>query len=136
MTTAGHSAVSSAMPARPRSHPAFTLLEVLVALVILGVGILGLSANAALVSRLVGDGSRLTLAATVATARFELLRSMPCATATSGSARTRGIEHRWSVETTSASTLEVEVSVTYPLRSGGAHSSRTQRFRGAVPCAP
>ena len=130
MTTGGRSAVSSAMSPRP----GFTLLEVLVALVILGVGILGLSANAALVSRLVGDGSRLTSAAMVATSRFELLRSLPCPSATSGSARTRGIEERWSVGTMSATTLEVEVSVTYPLRAAGSSSSRTQRFRGAVPC--
>ena len=128
------------MPARPRSQPAFTLLEVLVSLVILGVGILGLSANAALVSRLVGDGSRLTLAATVAVTRLEQLRTLPCPGLTSGRAITRGIEESWSVSPMSAapmSALEVRLSVTYPVRfRGRADSSRTQRFRGAVPCAP
>jgi prepilin-type N-terminal cleavage/methylation domain-containing protein len=128
------------MSDRSHSRRAFTLLEVLVALVILGVGILGLSANAALVSRLVGDGSRLTLAATVATTRFERLRSLPCAGVASGRATTRGIEESWSVGAMSpgvTSALEIELSVTYPVRvSGGAGSSRTQRFRGAVPCGP
>ena len=128
------------MPARSSSREAFTLLEVLVALVVLGVGILGLSANAALVSRLVGDGSRLTLAATVATSRLEELRALPCAGITSGSAITRGIEERWSVGPMAASgrsALEVELSVTYPLRATGrADSSRTQRFRGAAPVRP
>lgn len=120
-------------------HPpaaGFTLLEILVALVILGVGILGLSANAALVSSLVGDGSRLTLAATVATSRLEQLRARPCASITSGTATTRGIEERWSVGPMGTSALEIEISVTYPLRSGGSDSSRTQRLRGAVPCDP
>ena len=128
------------MPTPPRSRPAFTLLEVLVSLVILGVGILGLSANAALVSRLVGDGSRLTLAATVAITRLEQLRTLPCAGLTSGRATSRGIEEAWSVSAMGAapvSALEVELSVTYPVRfSGRAESSRTQRFRGAVPCEP
>lgn len=128
------------MPVRPSAQEAFTLLEVLVALVVLGVGILGLSANATLVSRLVGDGSRLTLAATVATNRLEQLRTLPCAGVTLGRATTRGIEESWSVApmTSSAvSALEVELSVTYPVRSSdGARSSRTQRFRGAVPCVP
>ena len=124
------------MPARSSAHAAFTLLEVLIALVILGVGILGLSANAALVSRLIGDGSRLTLAATVATSRLEQLRATPCASATSGSATTRGIEERWSVGAMSVSALDVEVSVTYPLRTGAGDSSRTQRFRGGIPCHP
>lgn len=120
-------------------HPpaaGFTLLEILVALVILGVGILGLSANAALVSSLVGDGSRLTLAATVATSRLEQLRARPCASTTSGTATTRGIEERWSVGPMGTSALEIEMSVTYPLRSGGSDSSRTQQLRGAVPCDP
>lgn len=124
------------MPARP----AFTLLEVLVALVILGVGILGLSGNAALVSRLVGDGSRLTLAATIATTRLERLRTLPCGGVTGGSATTRGIDESWSAAPMSsslASALEIQLSVTYPVRiSNGAHSLRTQRFRGAVPCRP
>ena len=140
MTRAGRSTVLSAMSARRRSRHAFTLLEVLVALVVLGVGILGLSGNAALVSRLVGDGSRLTLAATVASSRLEHLRTLPCAGITSGRATTRGIEETWSVAQMSpslTSALEVQLTVTYPVRiSSGARSSRTQRFRGAVPCTP
>jgi prepilin-type N-terminal cleavage/methylation domain-containing protein len=125
------------MPLHPRPH-GFTLLEVLVALMVLATGILGLSANAALVSRLVGDGSRLTVAATVATARFERLRALPCASAASGTAITRGIEERWAVAPIGPApvrALEVQVTVTYRLRSNQAAGPRVQRFRGAVPCA-
>jgi prepilin-type N-terminal cleavage/methylation domain-containing protein len=117
---------------------AFTLLEILIALVLLGVGILGISASAALVSRMVGDGSRLSLAATIATARLEQLRALPCAAATSGTATTRSVEERWSVAPMGAGplrALEVQVSVTYRLRmTHGASPSRTQVFRGAVHC--
>lgn len=126
------------MRSQLRLSPGFTLLEVLVALTLLGVGILGLSASAALVSRLVGDGSRLALAATVATARLEQLRALPCATGASGSATTRGIEERWTVAPMGAGAraLEVELSVTYRVRvSSVADHTRTQRFHGAVPCA-
>lgn len=117
--------------------PAFTLLEVLVALVILAVGLLGLSANAAAVSRLVGDGSRLTIAAAIATARFEQIRALPCASSSSGTAITRGIEERWTVAPIGpppARALEVEIAVTYRLRSNQGGAQRTQRFHGAVPC--
>ena len=122
-----------------RRRPAFTLVEVLVALTTLGVGLLGLSAGALLVTRMVGDGSRLTVAATVAAARLETLRALPCTVAASGSAVTRGIEERWTVAPIGApdapSGLEVGLSVTYRLRSvPRADSSRTQRFRGALPC--
>jgi prepilin-type N-terminal cleavage/methylation domain-containing protein len=117
---------------------AFTLLEVLVALVVLATGILGLSASAALVSRLVGDASRLTLAATVATARLEQLRGLPCGSAAPGTAITRGIEERWAIAPMSArpeSALEVQLTMTYRLRANhGAGSVRVQRFRGAIPC--
>lgn len=122
----------------PSAHRrGFTLLEVLVALVLLSIGILGVAMSAASVSRMVGDGSRLTLAATIATARLEQLRAIPCASATSGTASTRGIEERWSVAAMGAalSALEVQLSVTYPLRSQfGAGPTRTQLFRGAIHC--
>ena len=117
----------------------FTLLEVLVALVILSTGILGLAANAALVSRLVGDGSRLTIAATVATARLEQLRALPCAGVASGMAVTRGIEERWTAAPIGSAAephaVEVRLSVTYRVRGArGGDPARTQRFTGAVPC--
>lgn len=123
---------------RAPGRDGFTLLEVLVALVVLATGILGLSANAALVSRLVGDGSRLTIAATLATARFEQLRGESCATATSGAATTRGIEERWSVAPMTAApvrALEVEIAVIYRLRSNQRSGTpRMQHFRGSVLC--
>ena len=115
----------------------FTLLEVLIALVLLSIGILGVSMSAALVSRMVGDGSRLTLAAAIATARLEQLRSIPCASATSGTAVTRGVEERWSVAALGPglNALEVQLSVTYPLRTQfGTGPTRTQLFRGAIHC--
>jgi prepilin-type N-terminal cleavage/methylation domain-containing protein len=114
---------------------AFTLLEVLVALVILGVGVIGLAGNAALVSQLVGDGTRLSLAAAIATARVEQLRALPCAGVTAGSATTAGIEERWTVSPLGAagrtSALEVQLAVTY---RSPARSTRTQRFHASVPC--
>ena len=126
---------------RPVSSTAdgFTLLEVLVALVVLGTGILGLSANAALVLRLVGDGSRLTVAATVATARLEQLRALPCASVVAGTAVTRGIEERWTVAPLGPGgeprALEIHQTVTYRLRAfRRPDPERTQSFRGAVPC--
>jgi hypothetical protein len=117
----------------------FTVLEVLVALVLLGTGILGLAGSAALVSRLIGDGSRITVAATVATARFEQLRALPCGSVAPGTALTRGIEEHWGVAPIGtggeARAVEVHLSVTYRLRAYRSDDPvRTQRFRGAVLC--
>ncbi|HJU69461.1 MAG TPA: prepilin-type N-terminal cleavage/methylation domain-containing protein [Gemmatimonadaceae bacterium] len=126
------------MRSLPHTPEGFTLLEILVALTLLGVGILGLAASSALVSRMSGDGSRLTLAATLAIARVEQLRARSCESATAGGATTRGIEERWTVAPMGASparALEVHLSVTYRIRvSHGGDAARTQRFSTAIPC--
>src|SRR5688572_18930958 len=124
------------MRTRHRFRDGFTLLEVIVALVVLGTGILGLAASAALVSRLIGDGSRLTLAATVATARLEHLQSLPCGIIAAGAGVTRDVEERWTAASMGPpgqpSALEVQLSVTYRLRGHqSGDPARTQQFTGA-----
>ena len=57
----------------------FTLVDLIVAIVILSIGVLGLASTAAVVTPQIGGGAQQTRAATVAQTRFEELRSMPCA---------------------------------------------------------
>ena len=52
----------------------FTLVEVLVALVLLTVGVMALLGSSAMVSRMIGKGRGSTIAVQVATARLERLR--------------------------------------------------------------
>jgi prepilin-type N-terminal cleavage/methylation domain-containing protein len=56
----------------------FTLVELIVAIMILSVGILGLAGTAVMVTRLTGDGSKQTQAANIAAMRFERLRGGSC----------------------------------------------------------
>ena len=56
----------------------FTLVELIVAIVILSVGVLGLASTAAVVTRQIGGGAQQSRAAAVAQARFESLRGMSC----------------------------------------------------------
>ena len=65
-----------AMPAGDRRG--FTLVELIVAIVILSVGVLGLASTAAVVTRQIGGGAQQSRAAAVAQARFESLRGMSC----------------------------------------------------------
>src|SRR5581483_2368719 len=71
---------------RRRARRAFTIVELVVAIVILSVGVLGLVSTATVVSRLIGGAAQLTVAANVAASRFERLRSMQCASIHSDSA--------------------------------------------------
>jgi prepilin-type N-terminal cleavage/methylation domain-containing protein len=85
----------------------FTLIEVLVAVTVLGIGILGLVGSSALVTRMVGRGRHTTMAVQVAQERMETLRQLALSTATPCSdagltagtrtATTRGLAESWTV---------------------------------------
>ena len=56
----------------------FTLVEIIIAIVVLTVGLLGLVSTAALVTRMIARGQRSAVAATFASQRMELLRPAAC----------------------------------------------------------
>jgi len=72
-----------------RSERGFTIVEILVAVMILSVGLMGLVTTAGLVTRMIGQGHRYTEASALANERIEVLRSQGCPAAGSGT-ETRG----------------------------------------------
>jgi type IV pilus assembly protein PilV len=72
-----------------RTERGFTIVEVLVAVMILTVGLMGLVTTAGLVTRMVGQGQRFTQASAYANERIEVLRSRRCPAVAAGS-ETRG----------------------------------------------
>ena len=78
---------------RPRA--AFTLVELLVACVVLGVGVLGLASTSVAVARLTGDSARAGAAVERGQAHVEVLRSAQC-TMASGTLSAGGIAEWWS----------------------------------------
>lgn len=81
----------------------FSLIEILVALTILSVGLLGLAGASATVTRLLGDGRWSTVASSHASERIELLRaaagdSASCGSLSAGSATLPGgLLERWTI---------------------------------------
>ncbi len=63
----------------------FTIVEVIIAILVLTVGILGLVTSAALVTRMIGRGQRSAVAAQYAQMRLEQLRASGCKTQAGGS---------------------------------------------------
>jgi hypothetical protein len=108
-----------------------TIVELLIAIVILTVGVLALAATAGLVSAHVGDGGRLTGAAHAARSTLDSLRGVPCASLTSGSAARGVLTLDWSV---TRDTLAADVAVT--VGSSLRRRARSDAFRATVPCAP
>jgi prepilin-type N-terminal cleavage/methylation domain-containing protein len=98
-----------------------TLVEVLVAIVILGVGILALSGSSSLITRMIGRGKAETHAALAASQRMEQLRlaaraGTPRCTspdfASGGPVLGDGLTQSWTVSPT-GTVRRVKVTVTY-----------------------
>jgi prepilin-type N-terminal cleavage/methylation domain-containing protein len=108
----------------------FTLVEVLLALVLLVVGVLALVGSSALVSRMIGQGRQVTLAAQAATGRLEWLRQLarssspPCTDPRFGSddSAASGVNLRWMVP--GAGTVrQVVLAVEYRIPGGMAQDT-------------
>jgi prepilin-type N-terminal cleavage/methylation domain-containing protein len=103
----------------PRSPRGFTILEVMVAVVLLTVGVLALVSSSAMVSRMIGKGRGATVAVQVGAARLERLRRIAGSTTprcvspdfTGDSAVTDGVLEHWVVAPPSGAGLARRVSV-------------------------
>ena len=119
----------------------FTIIEVLIAVVVLGAGVLALASSSAAVSRIIGRGRTATISAQVAAEQLERLRSYAAATNPKcGSTRftnSAGVEQRqgvglsWNVGDPAADVRHVEVYVTYRVPPG---RTRTDTLRTRILC--
>lgn len=75
----------------------FSLVELMVAIMILVIGVLGMAGTAAIITRQLNGGATQTIAASAAQARMEGLRGITCKD-TSGSATARGITENYSMK--------------------------------------
>lgn len=116
----------------------FTLIEVMVAIVILSVGLLAMASATANVTRMIGHGKWATVASQVAVQRLENVRRVaystsPACTSSAligGSATLgSGVSETWSI-TGSGNTRQVLVTVTYP----GAGRSTTDTITTILRC--
>ena len=73
---------------KQRNEGGFTILEIMIAVVILMVGMLGLVMTAALTTRMMGRANRAQQAAAYASKRMEMMRSQACIAAQ----RTSGVD--------------------------------------------
>lgn len=119
-----------------RAERGFTIIEVLIAVLILSVGLLGLVSSGALVTRMISEGNRFTEASTVANRRFEMFRSQwppnSCAGASNGSTTAQGFAVSWTVTSVSSGKArQVQLTIV----SGMARGTRTYTFYRTIPCS-
>ena len=112
------------------SRGGFTIVELIVAIMVFSIGVLGLAATTATVARLMGSASRQTIAAAVAQSRIEKLRATSCASLASGSETVRGVTSTWSVVVATRGDSVTE-TVTFPIGRG---RTRTRVYKPMVTC--
>ena len=104
------------------SERGFTLVEVIIAVVLLGVGVMALVSSSAMATRMIGRGKESTMAAQIGAAQVERLRQLGASTATSCTAATfksdsttdatSHVKARWEVPN-AGTTRAVKVILTY-----------------------
>lgn len=87
---------------RMAARQGMTLIELMVAMVILGVGMLGMAGLSLTVTRQFGSGARQADAALVVQSRIDSISTVSCQTLApsgpvSGTAVTRGITEKWTI---------------------------------------
>lgn len=126
------------MNAGPRNEAGFTLVEVIIAVMVLTVGMLGLVSTAALVTRMIGRGQRSAVATNFAAQRLERLRIAACIPAQ----RVAGAENlmrgsnvvasqQWRFTLVAGNTWRIDITTTYKTTK---NRSRTERMETTVIC--
>lgn len=110
-------------------RPAFTIVELLIAIVVFTIGLVALAATSGLVVASVGDGGRLTAAAHAARSVLDSLGTTACGAVVSGSATRDGVALAWIV-TRDSSAAHVDLTAGALLRRG----RRRDSYRLMVPC--
>jgi prepilin-type N-terminal cleavage/methylation domain-containing protein len=121
-----------------KNQGGFTIIEVMIAVVVLTIGLLGLVTTAALVTRMIARGQRSAVAATFAARRMERLRPAACiATQRVAGADTlyRGSTwvaiNNWTFTDAGSKTYRVRVVTTYKTTK---NRTRADTLETAIPC--
>ena len=113
---------------RPRRG--FTLIEMMIAIIVMTIGIMGLASTAGYVAQQTGSGNMQTIAAALSTKVADSLSSRKCAALISGTQSKRGVTVAWTV-TTATRTRTVDQTVTYKPKRG---STKTINYRMVLQC--
>jgi prepilin-type N-terminal cleavage/methylation domain-containing protein len=109
---------------------AFSLIELLTALVLLAVGLAAYARAAGAVARLENDARLRRLVAAALQARLDTLRAEACGTARSAESHQQGVHERWSVVPQGRHLL-LEERVDVPARP-----PLSRRLTAVIPCRP
>lgn len=114
---------------RLRARGGFTLIEMIIAIIVMAIGVMGLAGTASYVAIQMGGANVQTIAATLATQVSDSLAARKCSSLVSGTKTKRGITVSWAVGDSSR-TKWVTEQVQYKTKRG----SRTLNYVTVVQC--
>jgi prepilin-type N-terminal cleavage/methylation domain-containing protein len=110
----------------------FTIIEVLIAITMLSIGLLGMLGASAATIRVLGESDRMVTAAYEANRQLERLEALGCDAATSGSATEQRVDLRWAVAgATTDRTRPITLTASYQMGRGRV---RVDTFEKAIQC--
>jgi prepilin-type N-terminal cleavage/methylation domain-containing protein len=116
---------------RLQARAGFTIVEMVVAIMVFTVGVMGLAGTAAYVARQMNGGMQQTLAATIAQSRIDSIAGTGCRAVASGTATKQGISERWTIDRpANFNVLRVTEQVTWT----SAGRTRSQLYTASFPC--
>lgn len=124
------------MTTERRNERGFTIVEVLIAIIVLTVGLLGLMGTAALVTRMIARGQRSAVASIHAAERFEQLRATACLTRTDATevfyrGGTAVGRNEWTWSTAGTDMYRLRLQTTYTTTQG---RQRTENMESTISC--
>jgi len=112
---------------RPRRG--FTVIEMIIAIIVMAIGVMGLAGTARYVAMQMGNGRSQTIAATFATKVADSLSARRCSSIVGGTQTKRGVTITWTVAD-STKTKWVTESVQYKTKSG----AKTVNYLTVIQC--
>lgn len=116
----------------PGTRAGFTLVELIVAMLMLTIGLLGLAGVGAVVLKQMKGGTHQTIAASIAQSRFEQFEGDPCSSIVGGTATVRGMQESWTVAAVGLRAKTIRDTVTFAASNG----TRKVGIHTVVACTP
>lgn len=118
-------------PVPRRARRGLTLIEMIIAIMVMSIGVMGLAGTASYVATQMGGGNAQTIAAGLATNVSDSLSARRCAAIVDGSQTVRGVRVAWTVADSSR-TRWVTQTVQYKPKRG---PSKTLSYMVVIQCA-
>ena len=122
--------VTRRLDRRRRPRRGFPLIEVIIAIIVMSVGIMGLAGTAGYVATQMGGGNAQTIAAAMTTKVSDSLSARRCSALVDGSQTRRGVTVSWAV-TDSSRTKWVTQQVQYKPKRG---ATKTLTYVTVIQC--